>query len=308
MSMRKAGKASTIKHPKFAPLTLDSTFKKAFANEQCTELLVFLLNAFLGKVLKKPIVDVNIVQPVQQAKTRHGRGAVFDIHCEDAAGSRFIVEMQVEEQACFIKRTFFYLCLAVINLAKKGKKESKGKKIPYDFNIPVVYTLSFLNFDLDFGKGCDEVIQYLSLSNDLHPKVRYDVMHMVYVRLTRFNKTEAECETIQDKILFSLKNMHELKSCPKNFRERELRDMFEIARITNFTKEEIMDYEREMMAYSDRYHAMEFAKEKAEASGMARGLERGKKEIARNMLGDGVEPAVVARYTKLPLKAVKALR
>jgi hypothetical protein len=48
------------------------------------------------------------------------------------------------------------------------------------------------------------------------------------------------------------------------------------------------------------------------ANGIAIGREEGKKEgffeIARNMLNDGVEPAVVARYTKLPLKAVKALR
>jgi hypothetical protein len=31
-------------------------------------------------------------------------------------------------------------------------------------------------------------------------------------------------------------------------------------------------------------------------------------DYERNMLGDGMEPALVARYTKLPLKAVKALR
>ena len=202
--------------------------------------------------------------------------------------------------------------MAVANLAKKGKKESKGKKIPYDFNIPVVYTLSFLDFDLDFGKGADEAVQYLSISNDLHPEIRYDIMHMVYVRLTRFAKTESECKTIQDKILFVFKNGHNLEGVPKSFKEHELRDIFEVARISNFTMEEIMDYEREMMAYSDRYHQLEFAKEKGETSGMARGLEkgleRGKKEIARNMLNEGVDPAVVARYTKLPLKAVKALR
>jgi hypothetical protein len=52
--------------------------------------------------------------------------------------------------------------------------------------------------------------------------------------LTRFSKTEVECETIQDKILFTLKNRHELKNCPRNFKERELRDIFEITRISNF--------------------------------------------------------------------------
>ncbi|GBU23718.1 hypothetical protein R83H12_00337 [Fibrobacteria bacterium R8-3-H12] len=83
-----------LQSPKFAPLTLDFTFKKAFANEQSKELLLFLLNTFLRRVLKKPIIDVKIIHTVQTGKTRRKRGAVFDIQCEDAAGTRFIVEMQ----------------------------------------------------------------------------------------------------------------------------------------------------------------------------------------------------------------------
>jgi len=109
-----ADKAS-FKHPKFAPLTLDFTFKKAFANEQSTELLLFLLNTFLKRVLKKTIIEVKIIHTVQLGRTIKKRGAVFDIQCEDASGARFIVEMQVEEQKHFIKRSLFYLCMAVAN-------------------------------------------------------------------------------------------------------------------------------------------------------------------------------------------------
>ena len=110
--------------PKFAPFTLDFTFKKAFASEQCNDLLLFLLNTFLDMVLKEPIIDVKIIHTVQLGKTRKKRGAVFDIQCEDATGTRFIVEMQVEEQKHFIKRSLFYLCMAVANLAKKGRMSS----------------------------------------------------------------------------------------------------------------------------------------------------------------------------------------
>jgi len=35
------------KLPKFAPFTLDFTFKKAFASEQCSDLLLFLLKSRL---------------------------------------------------------------------------------------------------------------------------------------------------------------------------------------------------------------------------------------------------------------------
>ena len=37
---KSAGNASINKHPKYAQLTLDFTFKKAFAEEECKELLI----------------------------------------------------------------------------------------------------------------------------------------------------------------------------------------------------------------------------------------------------------------------------
>ncbi|MDR2732297.1 MAG: Rpn family recombination-promoting nuclease/putative transposase, partial [Fibromonadaceae bacterium] len=227
MSMRKAGKASHIKHPKFAPLTLDFTFKKAFANEQSTEPLVFLLNTFLAEKLRNPIKDVSIMNSEQLGKTRLNRNAVFDVYCEDTAGSRFIVEVQIKEQEHFIRRTFYYLCMIITNLAKKGKK--------YDFNIPKLYSISFLDFDLDFGKGCTEVVQHLSVRNDKHPEISYDMLQMTFVILPRFSKAEGECKTVMDKILFFLLNGHRLKSIPKSFKNRELRDIFEVARISSFT-------------------------------------------------------------------------
>jgi predicted transposase/invertase (TIGR01784 family) len=315
-----AGKAS-FKHPKFAPLTLDFTFKKAFANERCTELLLFLLNAFLAEKLKCPIKDVMIMKNELLGKTRRNRGSAFDVFCEDASGARFIVEIQVGKQEHFIRRTFFYLCMAVANLAKKGKS--------YDFNLPKLYSISFLEFELDFGKGCTEVVQHLSMRNDRHPEVSYDMLQMTFVMLPRFGKSESECKTVMDKILFSLKNGHKLKCVPKSFREKELKDIFEIARISNFTSVELAKYEAAMIhqydykasmdyakkegfeeglrvakSRNDYKAGMDYAKEEGVAIGEAKGLER----AARNMLGEGLEPALVARCTKLPLKTVKALR
>ena len=195
--------------------------------------------------------------------------------------------------------------MAVANLAKKGKMESKGKKIPYDYNIPVVYTLSFLDFDADFGKGCDEVIQYLSLSNELHPEVRYDdLMRLIYVRLTRFAKTEEECKSDLDRMLFTFKNAHTLGKVPKCFNKTVFKRLFEISRISNFTDEELMDYESDMKRFSDHANALAYAEEK----GLTKGEARGVMKIAKNMLKEGLNPNLVARITQLPRKEILALR
>ncbi|MDR2556023.1 MAG: Rpn family recombination-promoting nuclease/putative transposase [Fibromonadaceae bacterium] len=290
----------SFKHPKFAPLTLDFTFKKAFANEQSTELLLFLLNTFLAEKLKSPIKKVSIINSEQLGKTRLNRNAVFDVYCEDASGARFIVEVQVDKQEHFIRRTFYYLCMIISNLAKKGKK--------YDFNIPKLYSISFLDFDLDFGKNCTEVVQHLSIRNDKHPEVSYDMLQMTFVILPRFNKTESECKTVMDKILFAFKNGHKLKKAPKSFREKELRDIFSIAEISNFTESELYKYEAIMRNEYDQRAILAYAKKEGEVIGETRGLKKGILQTAKNMLAKGFSVADVLKATNLPREQVRALK
>jgi predicted transposase/invertase (TIGR01784 family) len=261
---------------------------------------LFLLNTFLAEKLQSPIKEANIMNSEMFGKTRFRRDAIFDVYCKDASGARFIVEVQVKGQKHFIERTFFYLCMIISSLATKGKK--------FDFNIPKLYSISFLEFELDFGKGCTEVIQHLSMRNDKHPEVCYGMLQMTFVILPRFKKTESECETVMDKFLFALKNGYKLKKVPKSFREKELRDIFRIAEISNFTESEIKQYEAAMMNRYDYKATIAYAKEEGETRGVVIGAGKKANEIARNMLGDGMEPALVARYTKLPLKTVKALR
>jgi predicted transposase/invertase (TIGR01784 family) len=67
---------------------------------------------------------------------------------------------------------------------------------------------------------------------------------------------------------------------------------------------EHMDYIRKMMAYSDSVHSLEFAKKK----GLEEGMRKGKQEAAQSMLAEGLDPALVARITKLPKKQIMAMR
>jgi predicted transposase/invertase (TIGR01784 family) len=205
------------------------------------------------------------------------------------------VEIQVDKQEHFISRTFYYLCMTISNLAKKGRD--------FNFNIPKLYSLSFMDFDLDFGKPCTEVVQHLSIRNDLHPEVSYDMLQMTFVILPRFKKKESECKTIKDKLLFSLKNGHKLKKVPKDFRERELKDIFNIAEISNFNSDELRRYETTMMNKYDQRACLAYA----EKIGLEKGETRGVLRTAKCMLKNGIKPALVARITKLPKEQIMAL-
>jgi len=102
-----------------------------------------------------------------------------------------------------------------------------------------------------------------------------------------------------DKLLYSLKNGHKLKDVPKSFREKELKEIFEVARISNFDSVELAKWEATMMNKYDYMTSMRDIKEKCIGIGVRR--------TAKNMLAKGYSIAEVIGVTNLPRKQIVAL-
>ncbi|MDR2731759.1 MAG: Rpn family recombination-promoting nuclease/putative transposase [Fibromonadaceae bacterium] len=242
----------------FAPLTMDFMFKRAFGTEKNKHILISLINTFLGRKMKYPVEDVILINTVQTPKTEELRGAVFDLHCQDTQGNRFIVEMQLAKQMHFLERIIFYISQAIVGVAEKGSG--------YDYSLPRIYVLCFLDFvpiDMgDIGDGDDESVQYISLSNEKHPEIRYPYINIAFAILPKFTKTETQCETILDWWLFLFKNMPELEAIPPELlklSENTFQDLFEAAKIAKLSKEELMWYDIEMKRKRDAYAVMQCA-------------------------------------------------
>jgi len=237
----------------YADLTTDMVFKKAFASEQDKELLINLLNAFLERKLKHPITDVTIKNPYIQGETLQNRDSIVDIRCKDTEDNHFIVEMQVSPQHFFIKRAIHYLCVSIANSGKKGED--------YDFDIPKSYSLNFLDFDIDILKDCPDVVQYFSLSNDNNPEIRLDYMNLVFVRLPQFLKPLDECESLQDKLLYSLCHANEHSEQPEQLKGNVFDRLFTLIKICNFSAMEQEEYIRRAMFRADLREQLRYAKD-----------------------------------------------
>jgi predicted transposase/invertase (TIGR01784 family) len=218
----------------FAKLTVDFMFKRAFKKKKNKHILISLINSFLGEKIEHPLEEVILINTVQPPKTEELRGAIFDLHCEDTMGNRFIVEMQLAAEEHFIERILFYKSQTIVNAAEKGSE--------YDYRRPKLYTLWFLDFipkDIgDIGEGSEESIQYISLINEKHREIRYKYINIALALLPKFEKTKEECETIQDWWLYLFKHMHELNEIPQELlqlSEIPVEDLFETAKIANFT-------------------------------------------------------------------------
>jgi len=291
---------------KYAKLTLDFTFKKAFASEEDKDLLIALLNAFLERKLAYPITDVLIKNPYIQGQTIDSRGSILDIRCQDAANNSFIVEMQMSKQAYFFKRSLLYSSQSIVSSAKKGEG--------YDFNYPNVYSLNFLDFDVDIGDNRSNVVQYVSFSDEDCPATRYEYVNLVFVRLPRFRKSIEECESLQDKLLFSLRHAHELDSPPEQLNGNLFDRLFMVAKISNFTDMELSQYVSRAMFRADRKGEIDTARDEGIAIGKNEGIVIGRQEgearllqAARQMKAKSFGVSVISEITGLPKEDVERL-
>jgi len=300
-------KSELVAAARFAPLFIDFTFKRVFATEHNKFLLISLIESFLGRYLQAKITDVFLLPNERINKTRKHRAAVFDLHCTDSNGNRFIIEVQISKQDHFIGRLLFYIGETITSLVKKGKN--------YKFDYPRIYSLSFLNYEPNPKDKCGDIVEHIALSKIKQPQKMYPHIHIALVMLTRFKKTLGQCKAIRDLWLYLFKNLHKLDKIPPKFNNKFFKHVFEVAEISNFTDRELRSYEANMKYISDYNNTIEYAKKEGVAIGEARGVARGEKQgflkgilqTAKNMLAEGFDPACVARITKLPKKQVMAL-
>jgi predicted transposase/invertase (TIGR01784 family) len=255
----------------YADLKYDMVFKKAFASEADKELLIALLNAFLERKLAHPITDVEIKNPYVQGETKANRDSVVDIRCKNSAGDMFIVEMQMSQKKNFVKRAMYYLCMSIADSGRKGDD--------YDFNFPNAYSLNFLDFDVDFSSYCSDVVEYFSVSNEDHPQMRFEFANIVFVRLPRFVKPLAECESLRDKLIYSLCHAHECKEQPEQLRGNIFDRLFTVIKICNFSVMELEEYRARAMWKADRKAELDCARDEGIEIGRKENRKEGHKEV-----------------------------
>jgi predicted transposase/invertase (TIGR01784 family) len=122
--------------------------------------------------------------------------------------------------------------------------------------------------------------------------------------MPNFTKTEDELTTHFDKWLYVLKNLHKFQNHPKVLKEKIFNKLFQIAEISNFTKEEIEEYERSLKSYRDLNNTIDSKYRK----GIEKGIEKNKIEVAIVMMKNGESDEKISQYTLLPIAEIESLR
>jgi predicted transposase/invertase (TIGR01784 family) len=306
-----------LKEKYIDPFT-DFGFKKLFGEECNKDLLLDFLNELLHKEEGK-IISITYLKNDMSGVSAESRKAVFDIHCENEKGEKFIVELQKTKQAFFKDRTLYYSTFPITKQAIQGD---------WSFELKAVYTIAILNFEFEEDKKDKDKYRYDVMLTDIEThKIFYDKLMFVYLEMPKFTKKVEELETRFEKWMYVIKNISRLDDIPDKLREKIFEKIFAAAEIAKLTPEEYKDYVDSLNSYRDLKNCLDYAKAegltegelkglarglaegKAEglAEGEVKGLAKGKAEIAQNLKSMGISIEQIATATNLTIEEIENL-
>lgn len=309
----------------------DFGFKLLFGTDMNKELLVSFLNALLfGKEVIKNVTYLNTEHLGTQ---EYDRRAVFDVYCENEQGEKILVEMQRGEQQFFKDRSLYYATFPIREQAPRGE---------WDYELKGVYVIGILNFVFhespsQVSAGEKSRLLSESASDCFHHQVQlvdlktkevfYDKLTFIYLEMPKFNKTEAELETMFDKWMFVLRNLSGLLERPSALQERVFNRLFKAAEIAAFSPQRRSEYWESLKNYRDWKNVLDtnmkksYVKGREEGlaegieKGLAEGIEKGrvegimeeKRKSARNLKALGVASEIISQSTGLSKEEVDRL-
>lgn len=273
----------------------DFGFKKLFGEEGNKNLLVDFLNELLPQEHK--IVELAFKNQEQLGTTIEERKAIFDIHCHNSKGERFIVEMQKAKLKFFKDRSVFYATFPIREQAEKGE---------WDFRLNPVYCVAILDFLFDDDRELKECISTVQFKDQFN-QVFYKKLTFIFIEMPRFTKQEHELKTHFDKWLYFFKNLENFEDIPEILNEEVFVQGFHTAELSNFDAKQLAAYEESLKIYRDLKGVIDNSFEEGQIVGMVKGKIEGKiegkmekaLETANKMKTKGYSPEEIMEITGL---------
>jgi len=258
----------------------DFGFKKLFGEECNKDLLLDFLNELLHKKEGK-IINLTYLKSEQLGRSEEDRKAIFDLHCENERGEKFIVEMQKTKQNFFKDRALYYSTFPIVEQAVSGE---------WNYELKAIYTVAILDFVFDEDKDAPDKYRYDVMLTDIDThKIFYKKLMFTYLEMPKFNKKVEDLETRFEKWMYVLKNLKRLDRLPDRLREKVFEKIFSVAEIAKLSKEEYQQYIVSLNAYRDFKNSIDTARDEGKVEGRAeRDVEIAKKLKIRGMSFDKI--------------------
>ncbi|MGB3297025.1 MAG: Rpn family recombination-promoting nuclease/putative transposase [Phormidesmis sp.] len=282
----------------------DFAFKKIFGSRQSKDVLISFLNALLYK--GQPMIeDLEIIDPYQAPQLKGMKDTFLDVKAAIKGDKTVIIEMQVLNLVGFEKRILYNAAKSFSTQLDSGEDYTK---------LSPVIALTITDFDM-FPESSQVISRYIMQERD-HLTTYSDDIELVFVELPKFIKSLDELTTVTDRWIYFLKRAESLKMIPEAWQGTPaLEKAFQIAELSNLSREELDVFERKQRYLQDNRNAVlkgvEQGIEQGVEQGIEQGIEQGERqkaeEIARALL-DVLDVETISQKTGLSTDQISALR
>ena len=275
----------------------DLTFKKIFGNHPAR--LISLLNALLPLSDEEQIQEIKYLPTELVPQLEGGKNTIVDVLCTDVRGRKFCVEMQMEWSDAFQQRVLFNASKLYVSQAKKGGKYSE---------LQPVYSLNLIN-DI-FAHDTPDFIHNYRIVHDKDSNKVIEGLHFTFIELPKFTP-----HSIADKrmMVLWLRFLTEINSNTKEvpadlLNDPEIGKAVEELEISGFTDAELWAYDKFWDSVSVERTLIDDSYQKGIEKGIEKGMNQRSLEIARKMLTQGMDEAMVMDMTGLTAEEIKQMK
>ena len=285
-------------------ITVDTLNKKndcfvryLFSNLGNEKIVLNFVNAVMANLNFKTFETLEILNPFNLQKYLNSKESVVDIKCTSDTGEVVIIEIQLQGNETFIKRTLFYWASNYSLNLNKG--DDYNKLLP----VISINILDFVLFD-----GIEDCYSCYILKELKHNKILTDHCQFHFLELPKFNYDKQLNKDLNSwyKFFIGGERMSNLikentifdevdKKCKSFISENPLLDVYKIKEAEEYFQRETLHREWEK--------GIEQGIEKGIEKGREEGREEGKKYstliIAKAMKDKGMDTKTIAELTGL---------
>ncbi|NRB10969.1 MAG: Rpn family recombination-promoting nuclease/putative transposase [Rickettsiaceae bacterium] len=294
---------------KFLDPKNDIAFRRVFGSEQNKDILIHFINDILNLKGKLGIKKIKLLPTIQEPEIAAKKQSIVDVLCENEAGEKIIVEMQVSPQKGFEERALYYASKAYYRQLNKGQKEDG-----LYHNLKKVIFIAISNTILFYDE--EDYLSEHKILNSKTYKHKLKGMNFIFLELPKFNITDvSKLNTMTEKWCYFFKyaketNDEELEKIIAN--NPIIKKAYQEVSKFNWTEKELNSYDREVKRVLDNKAVESYIFDKGLEKGETIGLKKGeyKKAIkmATTMLQDDEAIEKITKYTGLSVDEVLKLR
>ena len=271
----------------FANIRKDRWFKRTFGVKKRIHLLRRLLTEIIPEhdfaevtLVKEEFINVN---PDDYKSIR------VDLSAIDSDGTRVIIEMQVAEQDNYYDRIAFNSAFPIQEQKEIGSQEN---------DFPTVYMVSLMDFS--YHEDSDQVLFRGRFRWDDSLEAITDRVQLIFLELPNCKKALTGDAGFADNFCYVMRNIEKLDAIPPQLSDDKFFvDLFNSARIANFTAREKRLYKSDMLDEQSIAMHERFIRRKERDE---RSL-----EIAKTMLAKGCDISLVQECTGISEDTLKTL-